>query len=607
MTLETGGMHTRASRGNKGEESCEDRKGVSSISTPDPQAVFPCLVVLGPPGTQPQRGKTLARYDQNPSVVYSRSSSHLLACGGVPNTALVVLKDSQVPRSAEVTVVLPKEGTRDLRWTRAGTRAMVSSHQPAVSYLEESETSSSEFSSSDSGMENSAYNPDLERMKRVRRKQLLQDARGSRGLKSTKRVGINTLISSAEEEREAESGEEEENANSAWDGSVQMECEVGGEDVETQAPIFSFPSPGSASGDTAPSTVTISPGRSTNLTLSSPPGIYTVYEDLNLPQPNQQHLLGPAKWKRKFHGAVLSGTGSSAQQNFSVRPCAVSITSLPRHIVDHFSKKSTATGMAEDESTTHFRRNSTCSESSTSTSTSSDSHSMLLQTSHVISTGQSHKDSSPVPDASVKLTPRRQRVPVARRSLPFSHPPAPKSPHTMTALSKKNEQTVAEGVRVVPVDWSPDDDFQVNPRPSFILSPVVEPSRSASVKTDKSSTEVSSSRRSPVISMPTFSGAVSSSLLEIGDMSVKREGGGSTGMPKLSSGKNSPAKTASSITEDATDSDNGTFVWRILHIMYVGIVLLTVYTCTQYPFHTFLKYTLYVCVLRKMGKAQNQG
>lgn len=499
-------------------------------------------VVLGPPGTQPQPGKTLARYDRCPSVVYSRSSSQLVTCGTVPNTTLDVLKDSRASHRAEVTIPLPSDGER--RWTRAGARAIISAYHPGVSYLEESDTSSSDVSSSD--QENSVFMPSVDRKKRLRRRrQLLME--GQRGGQGPKRV-VSMAVSSV--------GEGDVDMDD-WDDEVQMECEVG-EDVETQSPFFKFPSPQALP---APPVVP---------TNTSPPRIFTVYDDLTLIQPHQKPILESQK---AVDDGAVSGTWRG-KPNLSIRPCAVSITNLPRHIVSRHLRSVPADKQKSSVVlASRCRRDSTSSEGSSSSSSSSDSVSMLgkeLAYPGSSKSGQTDSKGPLVPSTSgLNLTPQRQRLgsgraPVARRSFPFSKPPStPTVSHTVSPMMKGKERA---GFTAVPVDWSPDEDFEDDPAPSVIISPLLQRGTGVSVKKEKKSEESATSKSSPANSLKGPPGAKSAlpqgaSLRrpKSADPSGKQGGGSSSiARNRVSPCKKSPAKsTAHSVTEEVNTSDNG--------------------------------------------------
>ena len=468
---EPGGEREDGDRGKGGEreeEEEEEEDGVSAASLPQ---IFPSeLVVIhvGPPGTQPN----LARYDRGASAVYSRSSNQLfLTSRSRANTKLVTPKDSRVPRSAEVTVVLPKDDGGERRWTRAGTRAICSTRDWGVHYLEESDETTSNSSSDDRdcGM----YEPELGRKKK-RRKQLAQTAgRGGSSKKRRERVGIGMLITSTEEEEEEEEVEVE---NWRQGGSGGMAEEVGMEyEVEggLESPTFTFPSTGS----TVQGQVLLeSPSHCGHMSSTSLSGIYTVYEDLKLHQPTEKQSMEPVTKKRDSQGVVADttcsngGGGRGNRQRVSVKPCAVSVTSLPRHMVDkhlaYVRNQSTSDGPAR-------LRDSTSPESSSSSS-SSDSLSMLSRP----SMSQSQPRGSH-PSPSARLTPRRLgdgKTPVARRSLPFSKPPRTLN-LTPTTSKKSLEATAASAspnARGLPVGWSPDEDFEGKPSPFFTVSPVVE-------------------------------------------------------------------------------------------------------------------------------------
>lgn len=527
------------------------------MSSSLPQTAPVDLVVLGPPGTHPQPGKTLARYDRNLSIVYSRSSSQLVTCGTVPNPSLAVPKDSRVPRSAEVTILLPNESTGDRRWTRAGTRAIINAHQTGINYLEESDTSSD---SSSSDGENGVSKPYEKKRKRCRRQLLMGSHRGSRGPKDSNRgVGMSSV---GEENMERDD----------WDGGVQMECEVG--DVEPQSPFFIFPSP---------RTPPPPPGKPTNTSLT---GVCTVYEDLNL-------LQKPISETMKLQEAVDRGRVSSTwrgRPGTSLRPCAINITSLSHHVVQrHLLNKQKSSLVLSGR----YRRDSTSSEASTSTSNSSTSVSMLgNEPSRLASSISSQTGSknfrSPVVGSLLKLTPQRRRLgsgkmPVARRSFPFSKPPStPNVPRTVSPTTNQSKQA---GFRAVPVDWSPDEDFKDNPSPSIIVSPVVPPGTSVSVKKEKKSAENSSLKsispanflkRSPG-SKPTFSKDVSLHQPKSVDTPVTQaEGSSSVGKERPSPRKKSPFKTtAHSMTEGGTNSEKGTqyFTVRVLPALKLMILM----------------------------------
>lgn len=485
-------------------------------------------VVLGPPGTQPQPGKTLARYDRCPSVVYSRSSSQLVTCGTVPNTTLALLKDSRASHRAEVTIPTPSDGER--RWTRAGARAIISAYHPGVSYLEESDSSSSDFSSSD--RENGVYMPSVERKKkrRCRRQLLTETQRGSQGAKR-----VVSMATSPVGEGDIEMDD--------WDGGVQMECEVG-EDIETQSPFFKFPSP-----QTLPNPPVVS-------TNTSPLRIFTVYDDLTLFQSHQKvntESMVSVNSHRAVDGGTVSGTWSG-EPNHSIRPCAVNITNLPRHIVNRHlhsvpaDKQKSSVALAG-----RCRRDSTSSEGSTGSSNSSASVSMLSK--EPSRPGSSKSDASkcpPVPSTSVlPLTPQRRRLgsgraPVARRSFPFSKPPStPTVSRTASPMIKGKERA---GFSVVPVDWSPDEDFEDDPAPSVIISPLVQCGTGVFVKREKKSEENPTSKSSPANSLKgppgSKSGTQGGSLRhpKSADPSGKQEGGSSIARDRVSPRKKSPAK-----------------------------------------------------------------
>lgn len=487
------------------EESVTDNEVDCSNGLP-PAAQAP--VVLGPPGTQPQPGKTLARYDQCPSVVYSRSSSQLVSCGAVPNTTLAALKHSRVSRRAEVMVPVPSDGER--RWTRAGARAITSAHHPGVSYWEESDTSYSESSSSDP--ENDVYMASVERKKKVRRRRQLLTGSHRDSTKDSKRVVSMAplLVGEGDVERED------------WDGGVQMECEVG-EDVETQSPFFNFPSPQAL------------PDPPVGRTNPSPPRVFTVYDDL-LFQPHHRPVWNS---QTPMDGGLVSSRWRG-KPHPSIRPCAVNITNLPRHIVSQHLHSVQADGQKFSVVLAgRHRRDSASSEESTSSSSSSASLSMLRQETSCVGSSKSGQTdsknpSSPVPSTSVlKLTPRRERLgsgrtPMARRSFPFSKPPS--TPRTVSPMIKRNKRP---GFRAVPVDWSPDEDFENDPAPSVIMSPLVQRGTGVSVKREKS--EGSSPSKEP----PGSEGGI------VRDTT--------------SPCNQSPAKnTAQSVTETGNNANNGT-------------------------------------------------
>ena len=406
-TLDLGGTHDNARQDTEREKSTESREGGeesdTDSSTLPSLAPPPDLVVLAPPGTKPLCNRMLSRNNRGMSVVYSRSSNQVLLSGKTPDPSLVVLKDS-TPRSIEVSVPRPSEVTGGFRWTRAGIRAIKSANR--LTYLEESEMSSGEFSSSDSDA--GVFKPIVERKKkkRVRRK----PPQGSKGSRDERVSEIAELVSS---------GEEESMEGDHWEGSVQMECEVGGEDFETQSPMLILQS----TSDNVP-VVTAS----ASIPRVSPAKVFTVYEDLKLIQPNMEHLSDSIGDK--------TGTGAegSAKQEKQLRPCTVRVTSLPHHVIDKHRlpmkiKKSTAV----EATAADLCRDSMCSDESSTSS--SESVSLLRPQSHNLSSqGGSKKVQYGSGQPSPPLTPQRlgdrSKEPVARRSIPFS-----KAPRTLTGKS----------------------------------------------------------------------------------------------------------------------------------------------------------------------------
>ena len=597
------------------DDGTKEEEGSKESRVPFLRTLSPELVVLGPAGTQPQAGKTLARYNAGMSVVYSRSSSQLVTCGQVPNSSQVTLKDSPCSlRRAEVTVVLPTESR--WRWTRAGARAVTSIHPLGMNYFEK-DTSSSEYSSSEE--ENSVFQPEVERKKRVRRKQRV--SRGSRGLKnnaSSLGRGIAGLMSSGEEgEREPESEEEGGNMEDVGclESGVQMECEVGDEDSESPIQTFLFPSPQAA---LCSPQLSVGPVSTTPIT-SAPMHVFTVYEDLN--KLDSSMLSMSTEKAKSYQRMNVSGAVVGGGWEKRVKPCSVTLTRLPQY--HHTRVNKTTPGVL---GVTHRTRLDS-KDSSSDTSSSSESVSMLTGPrstgSRDFSTGS--KLSGPASSPSLGLTPRRlksvgRKSPVAKRSLPFSKPPhttptnvssgRPTSPtanafpttpsrdtslakspasspnplgHTakspvtsantstppplsLTALpSAEKSKSGATGVGAVPVDWSSDDDFEVEPSPSLIVSPAVpHPSTTSSTPVTKKRPHTASSSSS----LPSSPVVVS---LNISPHSSKSDtatsaGGGGRGSEKPSGHcdvERSPVKAAAhSMTEDTVDAG------RSLGILY---------------------------------------
>ena len=423
--------------------------GDSSSTIRPPQSSSTDLVVLGPPGTRPQVGKTLARYDDAASVVYSRSSSQLLVSGSVPNTSMIVVKDSCAKlRRGEVTVILPSDVTHNRRWTRAGTRVIDGTHQSGVNYLEES-FSSSQFSSS-SDEEKNVFRVEIEKTKkkRTRRKRPqshnTRAGHGSLKRRERKSVALAELISSAEEDE----GKGEEDGGQAieeldiveeggWEeGAVQMEYEIGNED-EDESPTPPLVLKPTQQTPFKPST---------KKAFSYPAKVCTVYENL------EADKSIPSVIRSKSDG-VQRVVGMNCKK--VLRPCSVNITGLPQHIIHRFLqpqvKKSPS---AVVESIVHVQlqgdsmsatNNNSTSSSSSSSSSGSDSESMLVDT------RKSRRNTSPnntsgTPRSSMVVTsttPRRLssngwRSPVARRSFPFSKPPNTTSTNT-TSYSPTSE------------------------------------------------------------------------------------------------------------------------------------------------------------------------
>ena len=444
------------------------------------QTPSPELVVLGPPGTRPQAGKTLARYDPSRSVVYSRSSSQLLPSGATPNTATVVVKDSCAKlRQAEVVVDLPNEASGNRRWTRAGTRVMDGTHHLPVSYLEES-YSSSDLSSSSDG-ESRAVMEIERRKKRLRRRPQPKSSKSVSKAKGKSAVVLRRdLVSSGEEEEEEEgdgvtSQESQERGAVEEDGGVQMECEVGGEELGSPIPPLVLPSPQQQHQTSFQ--------QNTQSAFSFPANVSAVYEDLDLDRTvaSAQEGGSDSGCGGGGDGGVRRGVGVPYAK--SVRPCSVTITSLPRHVVHRYllpranEKPPSTTAMESAAASAHLHRKGPRSSSSDSSSLSrsssgSDSESMLVSQQQYsvvesVTPLPDNDDSSPDengkttssrnsrPGVAVKsTTPRRVKgggsggsklsPPTARRSFPFSKPPSTPSASqtipstTTTPLSAKS-------------------------------------------------------------------------------------------------------------------------------------------------------------------------
>ena len=526
-TLDSSGTHDSTGQDVEGEGIRGRGEDSDTDSpTPPPLAPPPDLVVLAPPGTKPLRGRMLSQHDPDMSVVYSRSSSQLLLSGRSPDPSLVVLKDS-THRCAEVSVVRPSETTSGFRWTRAGIRAIRSANHPNVRYLEESDTSSDDFSSSDS--DNGVFEPVVEGKKKKKKRVRCKPPQGSRFNHGKRVSGIVALVSSAEEESVE--------GDYYWEGSVQMECEVGGEHFETQSPMLSLQC---TSANTPPPTAPAS------IPHASHVNIFTVYEDLKLPQPNKELRSDPIREKAR---ASVEG---SVRRRKQLQPFTVRVTRLPHHIIDQHLlptkiKKSTAVEAAA--------AGSMCSDESSTSS--SESVSLLRPQSRDLFSQSESKNTqrTSMQPSSPSLTPRRLgdggRGPVARRSIPFSKAPrTPAGPTTdkpshttsldsplvpanttkttssessqVPATKAKSSHTTpsqssllptksplkplhlkpssvrsspstsarsspttpcstkpplavpvkgSSGVKAVAVGWSSDEDFEATPGPSFVLSP----------------------------------------------------------------------------------------------------------------------------------------
>ena len=477
----------------------------------------PDIVVLGPPGTQPQSGKTRARYDSGTSVVYSRNSSQFFTHGKIPAPALVMCKDSCGKRRATVAVALPTESAGDRRWTRAGTRAITKAHPLRMNYFEES-GASSEYSSSEG--ESGVVRTNIQRKKRVRRKK--QGSKGGHSYNSDREGVSDTHRStpSADDENTEPVSQEytTEAEEDGLDGGVQMECEIG-EDSESPKLMLSLPAP-QAETCKSPS---LHPSLGVPV-VTTPSGIYTVYDDLNnVVRPSKMRYSG--KERKSMQRTAVSGRNKCRTK---LRQCSVNITRLPRHVVNHYLPTLVKKSVSFCNNRISRQDSSGSVSSTSSTSCSSDSVSILQPHSHAVFTTPEHWKVAGGRGGSGKLTPRRLgdggRSPVAKRSVPFSKPPhtlkrlssaavverahstAPTRSPSYAALTKSpatpakspshpvasvgttakastptttlalSSQTSTSGtcVATMPVDWSSDDDFKVNPRPSFVLSPAAQ-------------------------------------------------------------------------------------------------------------------------------------